>query len=328
MKRREFFSLVGGVVAASSAFPARAQQPAMPVVGFLRNTDAASSDQLVSAFRKGLGENGYVEGRNVAIEYRWAENHDDRLPALAADLVRRNVAAIVAGGGAAVAVAATAATKSIPIVFELGGDPVKMGLIPSLNHPGGNATGVALFANVVGPKRIEFLLDLVPKATAIGVLMNPESPVAKGEVEQLQRATQTLGIRLDILKARTRDEFDLAFQTLHRSSAQALIILANPLVLSGREQLVALAARYAIPVIYPFPNFVKAGGLMSYGDSLAEAFRQLGIYTARILNGEKPADLPVMQSTKFELAINLRTAKALGLTVPSRLLVAADDVIE
>jgi putative ABC transport system substrate-binding protein len=300
----------------------------MPVIGFLRNTDAASSGGLLSAFHKGLGENGYVEGRNVAIEYRWAENHDDRLPALAADLVKRNVAVIVAGGGAAVAVAATAATKSIPIVFELGGDPVKMGLIPSLNHPGGNATGVALFANVVGPKRIEFLLDLVPKATSIGVLMNPDSPVAQGEVKQLQAAAQTLGIRLEILKARARDEFDLAFQSLRQSNAQGLIILANPLVLSGRDQLVALAAHYAMPAIYPFPNFVKAGGLMSYGDSLAEAFRQLGIYTSRILKGEKPADLPVMQSTKFELAINLRTARALGLTVPSQLLVAADDVIE
>jgi putative ABC transport system substrate-binding protein len=327
MRRREFFGLVGGAVV-GSAFPARAQQPAMPVVGFLRNTDAASSDQLLSAFHKGLGENGYVEGRNAAIEYRWADNHDDRLPALAADLVKRNVAVIVAGGGVAGAVVATAATKSIPIVFELGGDPVKMGLVASLNHPGGNATGVALFANVVGPKRIEFLLDLVPKATSISVLMNPDSPVAEGEVKQLQAATQTLGIRLEILKARTRDEFDLAFQKLHESNAQGLIILANPLVLSGRDQLVALAARYAIPVVYPFPNFVKAGGLMSYGDSLTEAFRQLGIYTARILKGEKPADLPVMQSTKFELAINLRTAKALGLTVPSQLLVAADDVIE
>lgn len=327
MKRREFITLVA-TAAATRPFGTRAQQPAMPVIGFLRNTDAASSEQLVAAFRQGLAENGYVEGRNITIEYRWADNHDDRLPALAADLVRHNVAVIAAGGGTVVALPAIAATKTIPIVFELGGDPVKMGLVPSLSHPGGNVTGVALFANVVGPKRIELLHDLVPKAEAIGVLVYPNSSVVEGEVKSLQEAARPFGLRLEVLNARTNDEIDLAFATLRQSKGDALIVLANPLFVGRRDQLVALAARYAIPVIYPFPSFVKAGGLMSYGDSLAEAFRQLGIYTARILNGDKPADLPVMQSTKFELAINLKTAKALGINVPPKLLAIADEVIE
>jgi putative tryptophan/tyrosine transport system substrate-binding protein len=326
MKRRDFITLVGTAVTWPLA--ARAQQPATPVIGFLRNTDAASSEQLVAAFRQGLAENGYVEGRNLTIEYRWADNHDDRLPSLTADLIRQNVAVIVAGGGTVVALPAIAATKTIPIVFELGGDPVKMGLVPSLSHPGGNVTGVALFANVVGPKRIELLHELVPKADVIGVLAYPNNPTAEGEVKQLQEVTRPFGIRLEVLNARTNDEIDLAFATLLQSKGGGLIVLANPLFVGRRDQLVALAARYAIPVIYPFPSFVKAGGLMSYGESLTEAFRQLGIYTARILKGEKPADLPIMQPTKLELVINLKTAKALGINVPPKLLAIADEVIE
>jgi putative tryptophan/tyrosine transport system substrate-binding protein len=227
-----------------------------------------------------------------------------------------------------VALPAIAATKTIPIVFELGGDPVKMGLVPSLSHPGGNVTGVALFANVVGPKRIELLHELVPKADVIGVLAYPNNPTAEGEVKQLQEVTRPFGIRLEVLNARTNDEIDLAFATLLQSKGGGLIVLANPLFVGRRDQLVALAARYAIPVIYPFPSFVKAGGLMSYGESLTEAFRQLGIYTARILKGEKPADLPIMQPTKLELVINLKTAKALGINVPPKLLAIADEVIE
>ncbi len=331
MRRREFVGLLGGTaVTWPISWPraVAAQQSAMPVVGFLRNTDSASSERFVSAFRRGLNENGYVEGRNVAIEYRWAESHDDRLPKLAADLVKRDVAAIVAGGGSVVAIAAMKATQSIPIVFELGGDPVKLGVVPSLNHPGGNVTGVALFSNEVGPKRIEFLLDLVPKATTIGILANPTTPVAERETRQLQDALHALGIRPVVLNARTRDEIGAAFDTLRESNGQGLVVLASPLFVSERDQLVALAARDAIPVIYPFPSFVQAGGLMSYGDDLSEAFRQLGVYTARILKGEKPADLPVMQSTKFELVINQKTAKALGLTVPPKLLAIADDLIE
>jgi putative ABC transport system substrate-binding protein len=326
MKRRDFITLAGTAVAWPLA--ARAQQPATPVIGFLRNTDAASSEQLVAAFRQGLAENDYVEGRNLTIDYRWADNHDDRLPSLTADLIRQNVAVIVAGGGTVVALPAIAATKTIPIVFELGGDPVKMGLVPSLSHPGGNVTGVALFANVVGPKRIELLHELVPKADVIGVLAYPNNPTAEGEVKQLQEVTRPFGIRLEVLNARTNDEIDLAFATLLQSKGGGLIVLANPLFVGRRDQLVALAARYAIPVIYPFPSFVKAGGLMSYGESLTEAFRQLGIYTARILKGEKPADLPIMQPTKLELVINLKTAKALGINVPPKLLAIADEVIE
>jgi putative tryptophan/tyrosine transport system substrate-binding protein len=279
MKRRDFITLAGTAVAWPLA--ARAQQQATPVIGFLRNTDAASSEQLLAAFRQGLAENGYVEGRNLTIEYRWADNHDDRLPSLIADLIRHNVAVIVAGGGTVVALPAIAATKTIPIVFELGGDPVKMGLVPSLSHPGGNVTGVALFANVVGPKRIELLHELVPKADVIGVLAYPNNPTAEGEVKQLQEAAPSFGIRLEVLNARTNDEIDLAFATLLQSKGCGLIVLANPLFVGRRDQLVALAARYAIPVIYPFPSFVKAGGLMSYGESLTEAFRQLGTYTAR-----------------------------------------------
>jgi putative ABC transport system substrate-binding protein len=326
MKRRDFITLAGTAVAWPLA--ARAQQPATPVIGFLRNTDAASSEQLLAAFRQGLAENGYVEGRNLTIEYRWADNHDDRLPSLIVDLIRHNVAVIVAGGGTVVALPAIAATKTIPIVFELGGDPVKMGLVPSLSHPGGNVTGVALFANVVGPKRIELLHELVPKADVIGVLAYPNNPTAEGEVKQLQEAAPSFGIRLEVLNARTNDEIDLAFATLLQSKGGGLIVLANPLFVGRRDQLVALAARYAIPVIYPFPSFVKAGGLMSYGESLTEAFRQLGTYTARILKGEKPADLPVMQPTKLELMINLKTAKALGINVPPKVLAIADEVIE
>jgi putative tryptophan/tyrosine transport system substrate-binding protein len=326
MKRRDFITLAGTAVAWPLA--ARAQQPAPPVIGFLRNTDAASSEQLLAAFRQGLAENGYVEGRNLTIEYRWADNHDDRLPSLIADLIRHNVAVIVAGGGTVVALPAIAATKTIPIVFELGGDPVKMGLVPSLSHPGGNVTGVALFANVVGPKRIELLHELVLKADVIGVLAYPNNPTAEGEVKQLQEAAPSFGIRLEVLNARTNDEIDLAFATLLQSKGGGLIVLANPLFVGRRDQLVALAARYAIPVIYPFPSFVKAGGLMSYGESLTEAFRQLGTYTARILKGEKPADLPVMQPTKLELMINLKTAKALGINVPPKVLAIADEVIE
>jgi putative ABC transport system substrate-binding protein len=324
MRRRDFITGIVG----STAWPltARAQQPA--TIGFLRSTDAASSKELVAAFRQGLAESGYVEGRNLIIEYRWADNHDERLPSLTADLIRQNVAVIVAGGGTVVALPAIAATKTIPIVFELGGDPVKLGLVSSLSHPGGNVTGVALFANVVGPKRIELLHELVPKADVIGVLAYSNSPTVEGEVKQLQEAAGQFGIRLEVLNARTNDEIDLAFATLLQSKAGALIVLAIPLFVGRRDQLVALAERYAIPVIYPFPSFVKAGGLMSYGESLTEGFRQLGIYTARILNGEKPADLPVMQPTKFELVINLKTAKAQGINVPPKLLAIADEVIE
>lgn len=327
MRRREFITLVGGA-AAAWPFAAVAQQSAMPVVGFLRNTDAASSEQFVSAFRRGLGENGYVEGHNVAVEYRWAENHDDKLPALAADLVKRNVAVIFAGGGSVVALAAKAATASIPIVFELGGDPVKLGLVASLNRPGGNLTGIALFANVVGGKRIELFRDLAPRANVIGLLVNPTIPNIEAEITQVLDAATLLGMHVDVFNAAAKGEIEPTFANLRRSNAGGLIITANPLFVANRDYLIGLAARDGIPVMYPFPSFVKAGGLMSYGDDLVDAFRQAGVYTSRILDGQKPSDLPVVQPTKFALAINLKTAKSLGLNVPPTLLAIADEVIE
>ena len=327
MKRREFLSVLGG---AAAAWPlaARAQQASVPVIGFLRNTTAESSQSLLSAFHCGLAEIGYVEGQNVRVEYRWADNHDDRLPGLAADLVNTGVSVMVAAGGAVVAQAAKAATQTIPIVFELGGDPVKMGLAASFNRPGGHLTGVALFSNVIGPKRVEFLLDLVPNAKLIALLVDPANPNAEPEIKQVRDAANSLGIHAEVLTARTTSEIDAAFATLPRSGARGLIVMATPLFVGNRDHLVALAARDAVPAIYPFPAFAKAGGLMSYGDDLADAFRQLGVYTGRILKGEKPSDLPVVQPTKFQLIINLKTAKALGLVMPPKLLALADEVIE
>jgi len=327
MRRREFITLLGSA-AATWPLVARAQQPALPVVGFLRNTKAASSERLVSAFRQGLKETGYVVGQNLAIEYRWTDNKNDRLPELAADLVQRKVAVIVAAGGIATALAAKRATQTIPVVFELGGDPVGLGLISSLNRPGGNLTGIALFANIVGPKRLDLLLNLVPKASAIGLLVNPSNPNAATEAKQAQEAAQLLGIKAQVLNAGAEGDIDVAFATLHRLNADALLVTASPLFVARRDQLVALAARYAIPTMFPFRDFTTSGGLISYGDSLSDAFRQVGIYTARILKGEKPADLPVVRPTKFELVINMQTAKALGLDIPAKLLALADEVIE
>jgi len=330
MKRRDFITLIGGAAAFPPARPlaAWAQQASVPVIGFLRNTDAESSRPLVAAFRRGLAERGYVDGQNVAIEYRWADNRDDRLPALAGDLVKRDVAVIFAGGGSVVALAAKAATQTIPIVFELGGDPVKMGLVGSLNHPGENLTGVALFSNVIGPKRVEFLRQIVPSAKTIAFLVQPDNPNADPEINQTQNAASSLGVQLDVLRARTSQDIEAAFARLRQSNVGGLIVMATPLFVGNREHLVGLAARDSMPTIYPFPSFAKAGGLISYGDDLNDAFRQSGIYVASILKGEKPEDLPVVQPTKFELIINMKTAKALGLGVPSSLIAIADEVIE
>jgi putative ABC transport system substrate-binding protein len=329
MDRREFLMLsssaVGTTIMQSAA---GARQASMPAVGFLRNTDAESSRSLVSAFHRGLAESGYAEGQNLRVEYRWASNHDQELPALAADLVKRDVAVIVAGGGSVVALAAKAATQTIPIVFELGGDPVKMGLVDSLNRPGSNLTGVALFSNVIGPKRVEILRDLAPSAKPIGLLVNPENPNTELEIRLARDAATSLGVQLDVVNARNKHDIDTAFAELRRSSAGGLIVMATPLFVANREYLVSLAARDALPAIYPFPSFAKAGGLMSYGDDLSDAFRQVGIYTGRILKGEKPSDLPIVQPSKFELVINLKTAKALGLNVPAKMLALADEVIE
>ena len=325
MRRREFIALVGG---AAAGWPASAQQqqPALPVIGFLRSAPLADATQLVTAFRQGLKETGYVEGQNVAVEYRSAENQHDRLPSLVADLIRRPVAVIV--GNAVVAVAAKAATTTVPIVFATGADPVQQGLVASLAQPGANITGVSSFSNELGPKKLDLLRQLVPSATTIAVLMGPENPSAEEERRTVQAAAQAVGQQLVIVDVGSDRDFEAAFATFVERGARALLIPGAAFMISHRERLVALAARYGLPSIYANREFVTAGGLVSYGTSITESYRQVGIYVGQILKGSKPADLAVQQPTKFELVLNQKTAKALGLTVSPLLLVQADEVIE
>jgi len=326
MRRRDFICLLGG---AAFAWPpaARAQQPAMPVIGFLSAVSPGPFAQRIAAFHQGLNEAGYVEGRNVAIENRWAEERYDRLPALAADLVSRRVVVIVAYTDAA-ALAAKAATTTIPIVFVNGGDPVRAGIVPSLNRPGGNVTGASFFGVDLAPKQLALLHEVVPNAAVIAFLVDQNIPDAVTRVPAVQEAARILGLQLVVLKVRTASDIDTAFATLVRERAGALVVGTGALLTNRRKQIIALAARHALPAIYPFREFTADGGLISYGNNVPDSFRQAGVYAGRILKGDKPANLPVILSTKFEFVLNLKTAKAMGIEIPSAVSVRIDEVIE
>jgi putative tryptophan/tyrosine transport system substrate-binding protein len=324
MNRREFITLAGGMAVWPLA--ARAQQPAMPVVGFLNSASADAMLDRTRGFQKGLSEAGYVDGQNVTIEYRWADGQNDRVPALAADLAHRPVRVIVANYPPVLA--AKAVTATIPIVFTSAADPVKVGLVASFNRPGGNVTGVYLVGSELESKRLELLHQLVPGAVSIGVLANPKYPDADRELRELQDAAAVVKRQIHIVSASTESEIDTAFATVVRQGADALLVASDPFFSSRRGQLVALAARYKLPTIFNQREYVETGGLVSYGTDFADGYRQAGIYTGRILKGERPSDLPVIQPTKFELVINLKTAKALSITVPQTLQIAATQVIE
>jgi putative ABC transport system substrate-binding protein len=325
-RRRQFISLLGG--AAAWPLAARGQQPATPVIGFLRTTSLADSAHLAAAFRQGLKETGFLEGQDVAIEYHFAENQPSRLPTLVADLISRQVSMLVASGGDVAPRAAKVATSTIPILFAMGGDPVAAGLVASLSRPGGNVTGVVFFSGALGMKRLELLRELLPAATTIGLLVTPNSPETETERRDIEAAAQATGCQLVILDASSEHDIETAFATFVQRGAGALLVGSGPFFNSNRERIVALATRRALPASYSLREYAVAGGLMAYGASITDAYRQLGIYAGKILKGNKPADLPVMRATKFELVINLKTAKALGLEIPPTLLARADEVIE
>jgi putative ABC transport system substrate-binding protein len=327
IRRREFIATIGGA-AATCAFSARAQQPAMPIIGFVRDGAGDTSARLTAAFRKGLNETGYFEGQNVSVEYHWLDGRYDRLTELLADLVRRQVA-VIATPGAVTTVAAKASTATIPIVFGVGDDPIRLGLVTSLARPGGNATGINFFVQEVVAKRLRLLQELVSRATRIAALVNPANvSVAENTVRDLQQAAPALGLQIQVLNASSIGEIDAAFAALSREHADALFVAGDAFFVSRRAQLATLAARDKIPASYAIREFVAAGGLMSYGASIAYMFHQVGVYSGKVLQGAKPADLPVEQSTKFEFAINLQTARALGIEISSGLLAIADEVIE
>jgi ABC-type uncharacterized transport system substrate-binding protein len=326
VRRREFIGLLGGTAAWPRA--ACAQQPTVPVIGYLNGASSAQFTHLLAAFRNGLSDTGYAEGRNVAIEYRYADGHYDKLPILAAGLVDRRVSVIVATAGTPTIRAAKAATSTIPIVFVIGSDPVMFGLVDSLNRPGGNVTGVTLVAQETVAKRLGLLLELVPAAAVIGLLANPNNPITKLQVTELETVARALGRQLHIVNASSENDLEAAFAAVQQQQIHALMVAADPFFDDRRAEIVALAARHRVPASYVRRDFVVDGGLMSYGPDVPDAFRWAGVYTGRILKGEMPANLPVQQPTKFELAINLKSAKALGLAIPQSLLIQADEVIE
>jgi putative tryptophan/tyrosine transport system substrate-binding protein len=327
MRRRQFIVAVAG--AAAWPLSARPQQPTIPVIGFLSAGSPVTFTPQLAGFRRGLDEVGYTEGRNVAIEFRWAEGRYDRLPGLASELVRRQVAVIAAVGGSASGLAAKATTATIPIVFTSGGDPVRVGLVANLNRPGGNITGVNLFASTLAAKRLELLHELVPKATMIAMLVNPTNPNAEPDIKEVEAAARTIGLQLMVVRASNQSDLDAAFRTMSQRRVDALLVGADPLFdNNARDQTIALASRYSLPAIYDWRDVTAVGGFASYGSNLTDGYRLAGFYAGRILKGEKPGNLPVVQPTKLELAINLKTAKALGIEVPPSLLARADEVIE
>jgi putative ABC transport system substrate-binding protein len=325
MNRRELIA-VAGAAAVTWPFAARAQT--MPVIGFLHSGLRDAFQRPLAAFHQGLGDAGFVEGRNVTVEYRWAENRYDQLPAMAADLVSRGVSVIATPGSTPAALAAKAASSDIPLVFLIGNDPVKLGLVASFNAPGGKVTGVSFLINALEAKKLELMHKLVPAASTIGVLLNPKNPLVDTQLKDVQGAARTLGLKIVALNVGSEADIDAAFANMGDQHVGALLVTADPALTSWRDKMIALAARNAIPTVYHLREFTDAGGLISYGTSLSDGYRQVGLYVGRILKGAKPADLPVQQPTKFELVINLKTAKALGLEIPSNLLATADEVIE